>query len=404
MARKPWKRILCCSITVFVVLACTLWLSYLVSRPVYAGPDLPARVWIPALALALFLGIAPVAGSLVALLRPRLAVLLLATAAIPAIWSSAVLGSQLSSPFNYDFLARYTASESGVRCAALAMALLGILALLWLVAANQGWLPIERKVTLRWWIGTVILWFTFAAAATTVMDLQIVGYTGCHPFPPPFYQPRNSIQAVFEARIVLSGDAQPLQRDEDPRVPRKRWALAVVRKSYWGLPWSYRGLVILSGFERGDSRIFHRGETYFIDSRRRSGAGTRFMPIFDTFCTHTGNMQDVALELRVMHEGSPSPGIRILGYTYRLDTQYGYHPTAGGKVRIRGTGGEMVVTSDQNGIYDVSGLPPGPYEVSAEPNDANPRPHSPECRLAWDAPAQPEDVRECSVVVERADR
>jgi hypothetical protein len=108
---------------------------------------------------------------------------------------------------------------------------------------------------------------------------------------------------------------------------------------------------------------------------------------------------DAEVDLRVLRDGPPREGVRILGRTVRLTGDYPYprwETAPSMKVVIRGPVGSTSVASDEHGVYDVTGLPPGNYEVSRSPvGDTPPSWRDTECRLKIEAG----DIRECNVGV-----
>ncbi len=177
-------------------------------------------------------------------------------------------------------------------------------------------------------------------------------------------------QAVFTARIL--GARKLWGPDESQWSPgwRRYWLLASVQKQFWGLPWWDRKLVILLMSARASGAPPPRDEIDFVDGRRLPGSLTRFLPIYETFCTRTGPLADSEIDLRVLRDGPPRNGIRILGRTDRLTgnyPSYRWETAPSMKVAIRGPAGTITAVSDDHGIYDVSGLSPGYYEVGREP-------------------------------------
>jgi len=83
-------------------------------------------------------------------------------------------------------------------------------------------------------------------------ELQTPEVFDCHHIPQPFADPQSSTQAVFIARVVATGILWPRISDPIPEgYPRQYWALAVVQKTYWGLPWWDHKIVLLTFFVRG---------------------------------------------------------------------------------------------------------------------------------------------------------
>jgi hypothetical protein len=85
--------------------------------------------------------------------------------------------------------------------------------------------------------------------------------------------------------------------------------MAVVQKTYWGLPWWDRKLVLLTFFVGGGTG-FERGETYFVDGNRESRWLTRRLPIFEIHCTRTVALKYAEIDLRALSDG-PHHGIYL---------------------------------------------------------------------------------------------
>lgn len=57
---------------------------------------------------------------------------------------------------------------------------------------------------------------------------------------------------------------------------------------------------------------------------------------------------------------------RISGVVYKTSRDYG-ETVSGHKVTIKGEGSETVLTTNEDGVYEVYDLPPGNYEITAAP-------------------------------------
>ena len=174
--------------------------------------------------------------------------------------------------------------------------------------------------------------------------------------------------------------------------------MAVVQKAYWGLPWWDHKLVLLTFFVRGGTG-FQRGETYFVDGNRESRWLMRHLPVFEIHCTRTGLLKYSEIDMRVMREGAPKDSVRMMGYTVRRTPDKEWHEAPGASVGISGPAGDTVATSDQQGLYDISGLPPGRYVVHGVDPKAGANWAHPVC--IWDGreALKPGDIRECGVTV-----
>lgn len=250
--------------------------------------------------------------------------------------------------------------------------------------------------TLGWKAFTAILALIFLFLGATAWELLTPEYFECHHVPQPFTAAQSPKQAVFSARVVLKGILWP--RDWKPLhegYPRRYWALAVVQKGYWGLPWWDHKIVLLTLFTRGGDG-FHRRDTYFVDGNRWSSHVSRFLPVFEIHCTRTSLLKYAEIDLRALRDGPPQNSVRIMGYTLWRTSPSTWGAAPGQKVGITGPSGEILATSDQQGIYDVTGLAPGSYYVHGTDVKAGPNWAHPICFLER---LQSGDIRECEVTV-----
>jgi hypothetical protein len=81
-------------------------------------------------------------------------------------------------------------------------------------------------------------------------------------------------------------------------------------------------------------------------------------------------VQDAIVDLRALHEAPSGPGTRLLGYVREPETFVrGLAPPtpskiAGGvKISVTGKSGTQIATTDETGIYQVDGVPPGDYTL-----------------------------------------
>lgn len=375
-----------------------LWVGFAGSRPVLN--HFPIQT-IAAMAFVLF-GISLLLGSLAALRRPKVAAMvLLCGVATQGLWIS---GSKLFQYVHADAIENPPPSSITVSKAALVTFGLGILIwLFWLITSNVGWLPVRAtriRVTHRLIVALVALVLTQGAA--TIFDLYGQDWAECHFSPLPFWRQQSPEQAVFQAQPIVTHVLWPSRAItmRYPGILRKQWALAIVKTQFWGLPWWDRKIVILTSMQRGGTDFFQNGQEYFVEGRRRLGLLTRFLPIFSTFCTRTAALDDAAIDLRILQEGAPRDGIRIIGRTIRLDSNFNQEPVAAAKVVIVGPAGRIIATSDRNGVYDLSGLPPGDYKVGVESDNEQISWEHPECGLeGWRRPFRSGDIRDCTVTV-----
>jgi len=136
-----------------------------------------------------------------------------------------------------------------------------------------------------------------------------------------------------------------------------------------------------------------------VDGSRHSRSLTRQLAIFETYCTRTGLLKYSEIDLRVMREGAPKNGERIMGYTLRRKPNYEWQEVPGVRVSISGPTGETIVTSDQQSLYDIPGLPPGPYVVHGMDQKAGPYWAYPVCLWEGRQSLKSGDVRDCGLTV-----
>jgi len=202
----------------------------------------------------------------------------------------------------------------------------------------------------------------------------------------PFARPKYSGHVVLVAKaVVIQG--WPARLVDVQLLP-----FGVVQKHFWGLPWWDRKIVLLAG-------VVRNGETYFVDGSRMRGLLTQFLPVVEIGpCNRSRAVKYAAVDLRLLQDGPPNNGIRIIGQvTHRFNK--GVSDEAPGiEVAITGPAGTTTVTSDQHGIYDLSGLPPGRYAIAA--NAETKRLGSNRCYLRADRDLEAGDVWGCSLLVD----
>lgn len=208
----------------------------------------------------------------------------------------------------------------------------------------------------RWILGlAVFVLLTFTGLLITTMEVatnQGMGSPECSE-PLPFVRPAYPGQAVFTARTLYVGPQYGFQSGHKIG----RWAIAYVEHRYWGLPWWSSGLVVLS------PGVFQEGVPYFVDGHR----DYRFLPtVYIGPCNRTRPVNEADLDIKVLNAGPPKSGIRIINRVYRQPGDGTAQPVPGIKVQINGPSGSTFTNTDANGVYDVSGLPPGHYTIQIE--------------------------------------
>lgn len=150
----------------------------------------------------------------------------------------------------------------------------------------------------------------------------------------------------------------------EPRPPewREPWSIALIRQRYWGLPWWVPNLVLLGHLPT------KKGAEYFIDGDRSVFRLSGFFPYVDFRCaTRTRPVSEAGVEMRLLRDGPPKSGVRIIGRVMRRSESGNWEAYSGVSVKI--TGASIVTrTTDNEGIYDAVGLPPGHYAIRTDPD------------------------------------
>jgi Carboxypeptidase regulatory-like domain len=255
-----------------------------------------------------------------------------------------------------------------LRGLALVTALFVVFGGLWLGTDMLGWPPLTARMP-RSAIRRLV---TVCAAFLLFVSLDIVATFAISALPttgfnvdcrerPPFDQPLSSRQAVFTARLIRVGHSR-----RESGTWTGGWAIGRVQERFWGLGSSAPRFVLLMG------TIFLEGQTYFVDGTQASGLLTRFLPIVDTGpygCSRTQPVDYAALEMHILHQAKPTKGPRILGYARKYQPFNPWTPpmsdlpVAGAQVSLTGSEGTTTVNTDQDGFYEVDGLPPDNYTI-----------------------------------------
>ena len=88
-------------------------------------------------------------------------------------------------------------------------------------------------------------------------------------------------------------------------------------------------------------------------------------------CGRTQPAQDAEVALRILHDGPPKVGVRLIGRVYQEKSK---RPGVKVGVSVEGSAGTTFSVTDAQGVYDLNGLPPGRYTVGMHLQDAQGRP------------------------------
>jgi hypothetical protein len=221
---------------------------------------------------------------------------------------------------------------------------LAIPGLFWVLTARRNWPTVLQspalvhKPRLLTILGCGLLCALVSIAVLSSLFLPwwpLIGDCGGRPLLNQQGLPRN---VDFTARILLVGPVS--FRD------RSLWSIARVEEGFSHVP-SIRNLIVLRGFFRPADKSVR----YFVEGSRSEGAITRFLPIIEPVpCGRTTTLDDATVALRILHDGPPRSGIRMVGQVYEGTRETG-RPAPGIKILITGPNGPTFSTTDANGIF-----------------------------------------------------
>jgi hypothetical protein len=256
---------------------------------------------------------------------------------------------------------------------ALALLILTIPVVFWRFAARIGWpFPLQRSL---WSIIAGNL-FLSSVALAAVLVIVPVGSLSLVPWLAPvgdcsgrpLLDERGVPRGVdFTAKIILVGPRLPLGILRE----RSLWSLARVKERFGQRSSEAPQFVILRGsFEAAD-----QSREYFVEST--GGSNTvlgHLVPVVEPLdCGHTAPLEDAGAWIRILREGAPKSGARLIGRVY-VGVPYdhrGKRPAPGTHLNLDGTTGTITSIADADGIYDFTSVPPGTYTLHAivtEPN------------------------------------
>ncbi len=210
----------------------------------------------------------------------------------------------------------------------------------------------------------VVLGIGFAGIATSAVAITMLHSlqrpASGRDCPGQFVYSRSTFvrDTAFTAHVILVGHQAKLSNGWIGS-----WALVRVQEHLAG--WRPPRLIFLT---RG---AFRSGEDYFIDGRRPRGVLTRILPLVEVDCSPRSDfLSDAGVSLRLLKSGFPKNDVRIIGRVDRwlkaTSQPYAQHErllVRGAQVVVSGPGGVIVATTDEEGVYDVPGLPPGTYNA-----------------------------------------
>jgi hypothetical protein len=218
------------------------------------------------------------------------------------------------------------------------------------LTARAGWPPLvsTRKKRLIAGSSLLVVWLFFGfLSAICQHDIWGERQGPCRDSSPVLFARKFPNHVTFTGRVVFAQNSY--------------WCIMRAEHRYWGVPWWFPGFVVVRGYFRQGER----GE-YLVDGSRDGGLVLHFLPVVEPYpCCHTAPVEEAKADLRVLDTGGPKWGVRIVGTVHRGYYEFG-HAFPGATVFIKGPGGIISATTDQEGIYDRAGLPPGHYTVQVD--------------------------------------
>lgn len=250
---------------------------------------------------------------------------------------------------------------------ALSLLILAIPVIFWKMAARFGWpIPIQRSL----W--SIIAGNPYSSSVALVAVLLVVAVGSLSLvlwLPPvgdcsgrPLLDERGVPRGVdFTAKIILVGPRVPLGILRE----RSLWSLARVHERFGPRSSKVPQFVVLRGFfEAAD-----QSREYFVEST--GGSDTvlgHLVPVVEPLdCGHTALLEDAGAWVRILREGAPKSGSRLIGRVYR-GVRYdrrGRRPAPGIDVNLEGANGTITTVADDDGVYDFTSVPSGTYTLRA---------------------------------------
>ena len=277
-----------------------------------------------------------------------------------------------------------------------------LMGLFWSMTDRFGWPPLllVQTLSLRQRLTTIFVTCLLVAALDVPVTLVLAAWRsplasfGCEKGPRLFAQPMSPRHAAFTARLIRVAHTQNVSGRWVGN-----WAIGSVEDRFWGLPSWWPHLVLLT------NNVFWESETYFIDGGRSVGWLTSLIPIIEAGpCARTRPVIEANLELRVIREGLPKNGARIVGYVRGPERSRRLFEPPKAPVAFPGarltltasTGTTIAATTDHEGFYEIDGLPPDNYTLKLPlPETQAVRDFSPEERyLKKDSTAQASLIEE----------
>ena len=109
---------------------------------------------------------------------------------------------------------------------------------------------------------------------------------------------------------------------------------------------------------------------YFVESTGSSNTVLgHLVPVAEPLdCGHTAPLEDAGASIRILRDGAPKSGARLIGRVY-VGVPYGRRgkkpAPPGTPVNLDGTSGTITSVADADGIFDFTSVPSGTYTLHA---------------------------------------
>ncbi len=232
--------------------------------------------------------------------------------------------------------------------------------LFWRITNRWRWRPLiagrgpgESRCRQPVILNATLLLTVVLAAAFVSLYFPAYSDLNCYKGSPPVSVQTSPQQVVFTGRVLSV--AHPMPAWSSP------WALMRVERVYWGLPRWMSWIVFVHGY----FKLEDKGQEYFVDAYRSKRPLTRFLPVVEFYaCCHTTLLSNAEVDVRVLQDGAPRSGVRILGRVYRIRPDArGWSFIPGATVVATSLLGSVSALTDKDGIYDLKDVPAGVYSL-----------------------------------------
>jgi hypothetical protein len=147
------------------------------------------------------------------------------------------------------------------------------------------------------------------------------------------------------------------------------WSIVRIEERFSGLSWWAPNVIFVRNvFDPADAST-----EYLIEGTRSYGALTRFLPLVErSDCGYTDTRDHAEVAIRILRDGPPKSGARLIGRVY-TDLRTDRRPVPRVGISVEGPSDSFVLSTDADGIYDVTGLPPGRYTLDSLSKGASAR-------------------------------